>query len=59
MTKGIHLNDLTQAQLDAIAPVINRSMVERMSKKRLEQECVDACERAGCPIDNKLLEREE
>lgn len=53
MTKGIRLNDLTQAQLDAIVPVINRSMVERMSKKRIEQECIDACERAGCPIDPK------
>lgn len=55
---NIKLNDLTQPQLDAIVPVINRSMTERMSKKRLYQECIDACERAGCPIDPKLLEQE-
>lgn len=41
---------LTQTQLDAIVPVINKSLTERMSKKRIEQECIDACEAAGCPI---------
>lgn len=55
---NIKMSDITQPQLDAIVPVINRSMTERMSKKRLYQECIDSCERAGCPIDPKLLEQE-
>lgn len=39
---------LEQPQLDAIVPVLNDHMNGRISRKKIEQACVDACEKAGC-----------
>lgn len=47
----ILLAKLTVEQINAILPIIQRSMTESMTPRRIEQECIDACELAGCPID--------
>lgn len=57
MPKGIRLNDPTQRQIDVVWQIIERAMIEQTTPRRLQQECIDACERAGCPIDSKLLEK--
>ena len=46
------INDipLSQAQLDAIVPVLNEAMQKRMSKKVLEAKCIEAMANAGCPL---------
>jgi len=41
---------LNQRQLDAITPVMNDLMQGRVSQKKFEQACVDALEKAGCPL---------
>lgn len=41
---------LTQPQLDAIVPVLNDHMEGKISKKKFEQACVDALDKAGCPL---------
>lgn len=46
-------HELTQPQLDAIVPVLNDHMNGKISKKKFEQACVDACASAGCPIPNQ------
>ncbi|MGH9968296.1 MAG: hypothetical protein ACREBG_10755 [Pyrinomonadaceae bacterium] len=49
---GINLRGfiLEQPQLDEIVPVLNDHMNGLVSKKKFEQACVDACEKAGCPL---------
>lgn len=44
---------LTQPQLDAIVPVLNDHMAGRISKKKFEQACIDAIEKAGCPLSEE------
>lgn len=46
-------HQLTQPQLDAIVPVLNDSMNGKISKKKFEQACVDACAAAGCPVPDQ------
>lgn len=41
---------LNQRQLDAIVPVMNDLMQGRVSQKKFEQACVNALEKAGCPL---------
>lgn len=43
---------LTQAQLDALVPVLDADLDRRvrMPARKLEQACIDALEKAGCPI---------
>lgn len=41
---------LNQRQLDAIVPVMNQLMAGNVSQKKFEQACVDALEKAGCPL---------
>lgn len=55
---NIPVQKLTQIQIDTVWPILKRAMVEKTTPRRLQQECIDACERAGCPIDPKLLEQE-
>lgn len=49
---GINLRGfiLEQPQLDAIVPVVNDHIHGKISKKRFEQACVEACDKAGCPL---------
>lgn len=42
--------ELTQEQLDAIVPVINAHMIGRISKKKFEPACIEAMDKAGCPL---------
>lgn len=44
---------LTQPQLDAILQVLNDHMNGKISKKKFEQACVDACAAAGCPVPDQ------
>lgn len=41
---------LNQRQLDAITPVMNDLIQGRIGQKKFEQACVDALEKAGCPL---------
>ena len=41
---------LTQEQLDAIVPIMNRSMWGEVSQSELEAEALKAMEAAGCPL---------
>lgn len=41
---------LNQRQLDAITPTMNDLIQGRVSQRAFEQACVDALERAGCPL---------
>jgi len=41
---------LTQAQLDAIVPVLNLHMHGRISKAKFESAAEQACADAGCPV---------
>lgn len=43
-------HSLSQEQLDALVPVLNKSMRKRMSKKKFEEECDAALIAAGCPV---------
>lgn len=58
MSEGIKIADLNICQRVAIRPVLERALLESTTPRRLQQECIDACELAGCPIDPKLLEQE-
>jgi hypothetical protein len=41
---------LTQKQLDAIVPVLNKNMERPMGKNKFEKACETACSEAGVPI---------
>jgi hypothetical protein len=41
---------LNQRQLDAMLPVLNDRMHGKVSEAGFEQACVDALEKAGCPL---------
>lgn len=41
---------LNQRQLDAITPVFNDLIQGRIKPKEMDQACVDALEKAGCPL---------
>lgn len=41
---------LTQQQLDALVPVLNRSMQGDIKKRDFEAECDKALEAARCPV---------
>lgn len=45
--KGYTLN---QRQLDAIVPVMNDLMQDKVSKRGFEKACIKALEEAGCPL---------
>jgi len=44
---------LTQAQLDAIVPVMNLKIDRRMSKAKFEESCIKAMADAGCPLQTE------
>ena len=41
---------LSQEQLDAIVPVMNKTMRTDMSPKEFEAACINAMREAGCPL---------
>ncbi len=41
---------VTQAQLDAITPVVNQRMQREISKAKFEPACMEAMAAAGCPL---------
>ncbi len=48
-------HELTQQQLDALIPVLNRSMRGEINKRKFEAECDKALEAAGCPVPSNAL----
>ena len=57
MTLSITLKGykLSQDQLDAIVPVINRRMLKspRLSLRKFEEACVKAMAESGCPLADR------
>lgn len=50
MSVNLQGHILNQRQLDAIVPVMNALMQGRVSQKKFEKACVEALEKAGCPL---------
>jgi len=50
MSVNLQGHILNQRQLDAIVPVMNALMQGRVSQKKFEGACVEALEKAGCPL---------
>ena len=42
--------ELTQEQLDAVLPVINARMIGRIALRKFESACLEAMDKAGCPL---------